>query len=65
MRQSNEIELLKKFTEDIPFFKNIYTKMGKESHDQLCQVLGYDYLEKGETLFEIGKCRSGNDFIEL
>jgi hypothetical protein len=56
-RTPKEIELVKKYTEHVAFFKNIRQELGPEALGEICANLEYTYLEKEKVLFEQGKFR--------
>lgn len=53
-RLLSELQILRKFTEKLDFFKKLIEKHGQDYHHKCCSALKYEYYPKGSLIIEYG-----------
>ena len=53
-RLLSEIQILRKYTENLDFFKKLIEKHGQEYHHRCCSVLQYQFFHKDDIVIEYG-----------
>ena len=54
-RHLSEIQILKKYTENLDFFKRLIEKHGLEYHHRCCSALKYEFLPKESIVVDYGE----------